>query len=103
MSHSVAAPDRNLSPAVAEFCARQGLLEHLRRAMALADSCFGPSVLTVEVEADPETDEQVLVITARLPLAADEVLRRKREYTRRWIESAPPAAREKIRLLYDIA
>jgi hypothetical protein len=103
MSHPVtAALDRTLSPAVAAFCAREGLLEHLRRAMALADSCFGPSALAVEVETDPETDEEALVITAVLPMPADEVLGRKREYTRRWVESAPPAAREKIRLLYDI-
>src|SRR5687768_10434492 len=103
MSHPVtAALDSTLSTDVAAFCAREGLLEHLRRALALADSCLGPSALAVELEADPETDEEAVVITAVVSMPADEVLRRKREYTRRWIESAPPAARERIRLLFDI-
>jgi hypothetical protein len=91
-----------LSPAVTAFCAREGLLEQLRLALALADFCLGPSALVVEVEADPETDEEALVITAVMSMPAEEVLRRKREYTRRWVESAPPATRERIRLLFDI-
>jgi hypothetical protein len=103
MSHPVtAALDSTLPPAVAAFCVREGLLEHLRRALALADCCLGPSALVVEVEADPETDEEAIVITAVVSMPADEVLRRVREYTQRWVEAAPPAARERIRLLFDI-
>jgi hypothetical protein len=103
MSHPLtAALDSTLSPAVVAFCTREGLLEHLRRALALAESRLRPSALVVELEADPETDEEAVVITAVMSTSADEVLRRKQEYTRRWVESTPPAARERIRLLFDI-
>ena len=104
MPHPVtAALDSSLSPDVAACCAREGLLEHLRRALALADTCLVPSALAVELEADPETADEALVITAVVSMPADEVLRRIREYTRLWVESAPPAARDRIRLLFDIA
>ena len=103
MSHPVPiALDFSLSPDVEAFCIREGLLEHLRRALALADSCMRPSALSVELEADPETDEEAIVITAVVSLPADEVVRRTQAYTRRWIESAPPDARDRIRLLFDI-
>ena len=103
MSHQVtAALDSTLPADVAAFCAREGLLEHLRRALDLATACLRPSAMAVELEADPEIDEEVVVITAEVVMTGDEVLRRKQEYTRRWIASAPPTAREKIRLLFDI-
>lgn len=71
--------------------------------MGLAESAFHPVLdLNVELETDPETDEKGLVVEVRVSMAIQEVLRRKRAYTRQWIDAAPADVRSRIRLFYDI-
>lgn len=101
MSSIAAAHD--LPQAVLQFCAANGLLPHVRTAMRLAEEAFAPiDRLQVSLEADPETDQQVVVIDVSLVNRVGLAREQKKNYTRRWVESAPPEARERIRLLYEL-
>jgi len=99
---SVAVP-HHVPDSVHQFCASHGLLPHLMTALRLVEKTFSPiHCLQVSVEVDPETDEEAIVIDLALESRVSQARDQKRVYTRRWVESAPPEARERIRLFYDL-
>jgi hypothetical protein len=103
MSPTYAAPVRSLSSDVVEYCKARGLFDHLMLALQLAESIFAPVLrLEVEIEQDPETDEEAVVMVVAAALGVDEAVARKREYTRQWVASIPLEAIGRIRLLLDI-
>jgi hypothetical protein len=96
--------DRAIPGDVLEFASQRQLLPHLERALRLAESTFLTiRQLSMGVEADPDSDEQYIVIDVTMDLEADEVLRRDDAYTRAWVASTPPDVRSHIRLLYHFA
>ncbi len=102
MSGSLAVVDRVYSEPVQWYCDKHRLLPYLRTAVRLAEIHFAPARdLGVSVDIDPETEEEKLVIDVSVATDIDDVLRRKRAYTRDWISSAPLEAGEKICLLCD--
>lgn len=103
MDLSVANHERVLPEPVIGYCSKHQLLSQLNTAIRLAELHFDPvNDLRVGVEADPDADDDFLVIDVSLAMDADEVLRRKYAYTRDWVNSTPAEGRERIRLLYHI-
>lgn len=92
-----------MSEAVGRFCAKHELTAPLESAIRLAETVFAPvNQLRVDVETDPETDDSTVVIGVTVVMGVEEAVRRKREFTRRWVEISSPAMRERVRLVYDL-
>lgn len=92
-----------LSPEVLRFCEAHHIRPQLETAVRIASEVFtlaGP--LDVCLEEDPETGEETVVIDVTTSATADQALVQKSTYTRRWVESAPPDLRERIRLLMNV-
>jgi hypothetical protein len=94
-------PERAVPEEVAWFCNSHQLFATLQHAIQLADACFPPlERLSVEMEVDPETGEEGVVILVGVSMAVDEVLQCKAAYTRRWVDSVPAGPRHLIRLVF---
>jgi hypothetical protein len=92
-----------LSQEVIQFCSHYRIFGYLRLAVKLVHECF-PSVadVSVEMERDPESDDEWLLMTAQLRERIEAVLRQYDTYTRRFIGSVPLPQRNKIRFNYDL-
>jgi hypothetical protein len=91
-------------PDVRRFCEDRGSLEYLRLALRLAAQTFQlHSDPLVTLEADPETDEEAVIIDVWSPMSCDEAVARKLQYTRQWVQSIPPDVIGTIRLILSIA
>ena len=90
-------------PAMARYCSKHQLTKSLLEALRLVGDVF-PTAHGVRVglEADPETDEEAVVIDVAADLTPDEAVARKQEYTRRRVAAVPPEVIGKIRLLLDL-
>lgn len=89
---------------VARFCSQNNLDNDLSNAIRLAYASFaGISSLTAELEIDPDTVEERIILHLNVSVAVEDVVRSRKTFTRKWVESALPAVREKIVLLYHIA
>jgi hypothetical protein len=103
MSFPTTASQPALPPTVLAYCQRHGLTDHLMLALRLAEETFDPvRAVGVVVETDPETDEEAVIIDVSCALGSDEAVAQKREYTRRWVESAPPEVIGRIRLIFAL-
>lgn len=103
MSLPATAPQQALPAPVLAYCQRHGLVDYLTLALRLAGQTFDPvRGIGVGVEVDPETDEEAVIIDVTLALGSEQAVARKREYTRRWVESVPPEVIGRIRLLLDV-
>src|SRR4051812_40296423 len=103
MTRATNAPTRGLSADVVRFGEDHGLMPYLELAIRLAKSTFDHVTnVRVEVDTDPETDEEALVVIISVTAGVDDVVRFKKSYTRQWVDAVPANSREKIRLLYDI-
>jgi hypothetical protein len=79
------------------------LLPYLRSALRLADSSFACAhAIDVEVETDPETGDQRLLIDVALDQSVEDVLAQYDAYVKQWVALAPPQVRHRIGLSYDI-
>lgn len=104
MQATSAQPDLVLSPEVRVFCEKRDLVNYLRVALRLATHLFDPpDKPRVTLETDPETDDESVVIDIAAPMEVDEAVEKMREYTRQWVQSAPPDVLGLIRLVPDIA
>lgn len=92
-----------LSEEVLQFCSQHRLLAYLLFVAKLVNKCF-PSLiaLEVEMECDPESDDEWLHLTARLHESVETVLTWYDTYTRRFINAVPWPQRNKIRFSYDL-
>ncbi len=86
---------------VLDYCQRYGVLPSLMAAAGLASEVFlSARDIAVRTQADPETEQTRIVVDVAVVGEADEILRQKAEYTRRWVELATPEVRDRIRVLY---
>ena len=89
---------------VTKFCQDRGLREALQRSIAIARETFqNIRCISVELEIDPETDDEAIVVQVSAAMSVDEAVQAKGEYTRKWVRVAPAEARQDMRLLLDIS
>lgn len=92
-----------VSSQVLDYATDHDLLPYLSTAIRLAETVFSPAQPTnVELETDPETGQQRLVVEVILAATMDQAATRYDEYVRQWIAAAPPHVLLEIGLSYDI-
>jgi len=102
-SATIMTQERVVPEEVVRFCNLHQLLATLQHAIRLAEGCFRPvQRLSVEMDVDPDTGEEGLVILVGVSMAVDEVLRCKAAYTRQWVDSVPAGPRHLIRLVFYV-
>jgi hypothetical protein len=88
---------------VVRFCAEHDLLPLVHEALRLAEATLQPvGRPVIELEVDPETSDEWVVITVPVAGSTAEVVRRKRKYTAQWVGVATYDKREKVRLLFTV-
>lgn len=92
-----------LPPDALRFCMQHGLMPRLQQAIRLAEAVWHPvGPMTVELEADPETTDEWLVVMVPVAGGVEDVVRREHEFTRQWVQAGPSEEIEKIRVLFDV-
>lgn len=92
-----------ITPEIIEFCSRERITSYLPTAVNSVERNFPTiSELKIEVEQDPETEEEWLVLNVTIRGEVDEVLNNYDKYINYWVSSVPWPERQKIRLLYNI-
>ena len=91
-----------LSDEVLTFCSRGQIFNHFQRALRLAQQSFlDLKNIEVEIENDPESDDEWLVIVVQVHGEIGKVLEMYDTYTKGLVQAVPWPARDKIRLIYD--
>jgi hypothetical protein len=91
-----------LSDEVLSFCSRWQLFNHFQRALRLAQHSFlDLRKIDVEIENDPESEDEWLVIVVQVHGDIGKVLDMYEAYTRKFVQVVPWPALDKIRLIYD--
>lgn len=95
--------DEIRKPEVSEFCLKHGLRKYLSDAIKLINKCF-PSIqeFHIEVEKDPETEEEWITLAVTIQGEVDEVLKDYNDYISLFVSEVPWPERDKIRLSYNI-
>jgi len=92
-----------ITPEIAEFCSRERITSYLPTAVNSIEMNFPTiSELKIEVERDPETEEEWLVLNVTIRGEVEEVLNNYDKYINYWVSTVPWPERQKIRLLYNI-
>jgi hypothetical protein len=93
----------SLSSDIVRFCLQMGILHYLYIAIDLLQKCF-PTIkkLQPQIEKDPETEEEWLILDISLEGEVDTILDDYNSYTDKWVSSVPWPERQLIRLSYDI-
>lgn len=91
-----------LSDEVLSFCSRWQICNHFQRALRLAQHSFlDLKSIEVEIENDPESEDEWIVIVVQVHGEIDKVLDMYDTYTRKFVQMVPWPALDKIRLIYD--
>jgi hypothetical protein len=92
-----------LSRELSDFCGRHELSAHLRAAIGLLKASF-PSVerLNLQLERDPETADEWILINFDVSGEVEEVLSKYDHYTDLLVKSVPWPERDRIRIAYNI-
>jgi hypothetical protein len=96
-------PEQSFSDDVSNFCIENDIASYLGLAVALARETFSSvAKLETRLQHDPDSDSATtrVVIDVTVSDNASKTLVEKKAFTRQWVQLAPAAAREKIRLLY---
>ena len=92
-----------ITPEIIEFCSRERVTSYLPSAVNSIERNFPTiSELKIEVEQDPETEEEWLALNVTIRGEVDEVLDNYDKYINYWVSTVPWPERQKIRLLYNI-
>ena len=90
-------------PEIIEFCSRERITSYLSTAVNLVESSFPSTTgMKINLEKDPETGEEWLVLNVTIQGEVDEVLNNYDNYTIHWVSSVPWPECHKIRLSYNI-
>lgn len=91
-----------LSDDVLSFCSRWQVFNHFQRALRLAQHSF-PALknIDVEIENDPESEDEWLVIVVQVHGDIGKILDMYDTYTRKFVQAVPWPALDRIRLIYD--
>jgi hypothetical protein len=92
-----------LSDEVLLFCSRWQIFHMFQRALRLVQQSFHDlRSIEVQVEGDPESEEEWLVILVKLHCEIEAVLSMYDIYTKGFVRTVPWPVRDKIRLVYDL-
>ena len=102
---SAAGPDLDGAPAeVRDFVAAHDLAGPVAELQRLVrEEMTGLTGIELWIQADPETGESWLVVTAQLPAESPNVLGEYKAVIRRWIEATEPRARDRITFTFALA
>lgn len=91
-----------LSDEVLAFCSRWQVFSYFQRTLRLAQRSFiDLTNIAVNVESDPESEDEWLVIVVQVHGEIGKVLDMYDGYTKKLIREVPWPARDRIRLIYD--
>ena len=91
-------------PAVRAFVAAHKLSEHLATAVRLAEECFPVgSVLSLQVEEDPDCEGKWVVMDWTLPATAEDTVRSYQRFVSEWTAVAPPWVGNVMRVTFHVA
>jgi hypothetical protein len=91
-----------LSDEVLSFCSRWQIFNHFQRALRLAQQSFlDITNIEVQVESDPESEDEWLMIVVQVHSEIGKVLDMYDTYTKGLVRVVPWPARDRIRLICD--
>jgi len=100
---AVARTDSSTPSDIAEFVVRHGLTAHLETALRLVGETFPPgSPTTLELEGDPDTEGQWIVIDVRYSGNPGVVLNHYNQFVACWIAVTPPWVGNFLRLTFKV-
>ena len=88
---------------ILEFCRTHGIVDALKSTVSMAEKCFQPSIIGLEEDIDPETDDRKIVIALSVHnKSRQDVLAAYRDFRRR-INQDSASVKERIhmRLSYN--
>jgi hypothetical protein len=92
-----------LPPDVRIFCDKRGIGGYLEHAIALAQRSFSAvESLVAEMEQDPETGDEWVVVRIAVPLSEEEVAEARKHYSAEWVATVPWPERHLICLSCQI-
>jgi len=92
-----------ITPEIIEFCSQERITSYLPSAVNSVEKNFPTTTeLKIEVEQDPETEEEWIVLNVTIRGEVDEVLDNYDKYVNYWVSTVPWPERQKIRLLYNV-
>jgi len=101
-TQSVTLRGKPLPDDVLRFCEQEGILEYLRLADELiARHLPDAAALNFEMQMDPETGDEVVLLRLQLSERTDDLLQRSQRYSGDWVDRVPWPQREKISITYD--
>jgi hypothetical protein len=89
--------------AVRAFCARHGILADAETTLRIAQECFNPTKITIQVEYDPEDDGEWLGIDIFAKFSVDEMRAANARFTTRRIATVSLNKIPLIRVDYNFA
>lgn len=90
--------------AVRAFVAAHELTEHLATAVRLAEGSFpAGSVLSLQVEEDPDCEGKWIVMDWTLPATVEDALRDHKRFVSEWTAVAPPWVGNVMRVTFHVA
>jgi len=94
--------DEPLPYDVERFAIKQGLLHYLVQAIGFAKNAFPRSAPVVQLESDPDSDDEWIAITVSTGLGIAEALEQESKFNDQRIAGIPWPQRDKIRIICDI-
>lgn len=92
-----------MEPDAGDYCQRHNLRAFLDIAIEIATRIFAPvEPMSVELEIDPESDEQKLLLNVVSQGSMEAALERYRAFLDEWTEAVTPDVMLQITLMYDI-
>jgi hypothetical protein len=87
---AVAAITGGLPPEVRTFCDKHGIVDYLEQGVAQAYRTFSAiEHLEAEIERDPETGEEWVVLRIAVRASEEEVAEARKRYSAEWVASVP--------------
>lgn len=89
---------------VKEFVATLRLSEYVSKAESLLKDKFpSGSVLSLQIEVDPEAEGKWLVIDVGARCEARDALRAYNDFVAEWVATTPPATRDALRITFNLS
>jgi hypothetical protein len=98
----VASPIPELPADVLAFCQRKGLTQDVKTAVELAKQSFRSDKLRLQIEGDPEGEEEWVVIDVDVQGTVNEVLGAYDSFKEKWLTAVATDRGRLVRLLYNI-